>query len=282
MKFLESKTFTKNPFKRFVGIEFEHVGPEVEYFDDYDSDCGCDDCSSYRENSQNISPYNSDLLNLGVMSTDSSVEPLADEDGDGNEFKSFPANGDLLLKNIHLITRYLKDAGGVVNRTCGLHVHIDMRDIKKVKRARIIKAWMALESVFTGMVSDSRVDGEYTRYLAKYAKEKGDRAHIFNERGGRSSLNASAIRKHGTFEFRLHQGSLNAIKIKNWCLLLLSFVETFKDVSFTVKDLERIVDMSDREKLLFLFQTVKMPMSLKKYMVLRIKQFERVNLRKVA
>jgi hypothetical protein len=41
------------------------------------------------------------------------------------------------------------------------------------------------------------------------------------------SLNVLPFTKIGTFEFRIHQGTLNATKVRQWVTLLLAFVEGF-------------------------------------------------------
>lgn len=113
-----------------------------------------------------------------------------------------------------------KEVGGYVNNTCGLHVHIDMR--QRDASESYTKLFRALP-VLAKLVPKNRIEGESgTRYckLNKYAD-------ISNNDGDRyKAINDCAIRSHKTLEVRLHSGSLNATKINNWINILLGIIET--------------------------------------------------------
>lgn len=161
-----------------------------------------------------------------------------------------------------------------VNRTCGFHVHIDARDLTQSRAKRIWKLWRCVEDVFFGMVADSRQTSNYCRTVSELSDLEWDVDRYY-------SLNAQALGRHGTLEFRLHQGTIKANRIYNWTVLLWRFVNTFKDLP-TDFDYSAVQNLNPRAKLIFLFQQLKLPYSLKKYMVQRLKKFSRVPLAKVA
>lgn len=239
--FTESETFNLNPSKTFVGLELEYIEGETRHYE---------------------------LSNLGIGEHKDDGSVYGDDDQSGGEFAMYPVNGDELFRRIDRITELMRDDDCYINRTCGLHVHLDVRGLDKVGRKRIFRAFSALEAIFLGMVSSSRLTNEYCR------KVEGDWEPSENSRY--RTLNWTSIPNHGTLEFRLHQGSLDAKKIKSWVALLLAFVDTFQHVKLLKTEWSKIVHtFSPREKLLFLFQQVKVPISLRKYMLTRLNRFNR-------
>lgn len=117
------------------------------------------------------------------------------------------------------VCEVLNACGGRVNKSCGLHVHLDMRSGEKYairSYRRLVRASPLLHAI----VAPSRHSyagcklNQYDDLLYTLAKCPGE-SHA-------SAINADAYRKHKTLEIRLHQGSTNATKISNWISLLLS------------------------------------------------------------
>lgn len=228
-EFIAGKACRENPSTRFVGIEYEYLADEDE--------SGADDTA------------------WGVHTSDGS---LSDDDGYGTEFRAFPASGDALVRSIRQVCASLSHAW--VNRSCGLHVHVDARDLSIAERNNIDAWWTMLEPVIHGMVSPSRRGGEYCRTSRHCSK--GSRYRSLNR-----------CSPHGTLEFRLHQGTLDSVRVLGWARLCLAFVETCRHVPMSDAMSEQIDAMRDREKLILLFQTLQLPLSLKKYMARRIRKF---------
>lgn len=102
----------------------------------------------------------------------------------------------------------MQKAGAIVNRTCGLHVHLDTRDTdrsKAQKRARRLKAALPL---LLSLVPQSRRENTFCKPSLSY-----------NDRY--NAINGTTIGSKGTIEIRLHSGSLDADKIVMWVRLLL-------------------------------------------------------------
>ena len=97
-------------------------------------------------------------------------------------------------------TERLREAGCDVNRTCGLHVHIDCRDISntaagtRAKRLREALPWLKR------MVPSSRASNTYCN----------------RDSGRYQPINTESLHRHSTVEVRLHSGTLDADKIRNW------------------------------------------------------------------
>ncbi len=121
-----------------------------------------------------------------------------------------------------------------VNASCGLHVHLDQRglDFAAVKQryTNLVKA----QGLMLRLVSMSRRDNSFCKRSGEW--QSGNRYKI---------INAHAYSKHKTLEVRLHQGSLDAIKICNWIDLLLAIQDNpatnLRAVRSTAKWLSRYV-----------------------------------------
>mgnify|MGYP003133700172 CR=1 FL=1 len=99
----------------------------------------------------------------------------------------------------------LRELGAEVNASCGLHVHIDCRDCRstpaamtRAARLRAALPWLKR------MVPQSRNNGRYSSAT----------------RGRYQPINSEAWGVHNTIEVRLHSGTLNPDKVKNWIELV--------------------------------------------------------------
>jgi len=237
--FEESASFNINKSHTFIGFELEYVAKSFPSL-----------------------PYSS----IGQVHGDGSLT-TTDKQKDLNcyEFSSSVRNGDALHTQIDEICKEIKNVGGEINASCGFHVHVDMRHTTEAQRLNVFRVFRAIEAVFLGMVSESRKKNRYAASVNGYSYTDCARDRY-------KTLNVAAFNEHSTFEFRLHQGTIDAIKIKNWIELLDNFVQTFELVDVSEENLRILETSTIREKLLFLFQSTKIPMRLKKYIVTRIKE----------
>jgi hypothetical protein len=120
------------------------------------------------------------------------------------------------LDKIDRVLKVLKQLNSRVNSTCGLHVHLDMRHVTtkqaKVIARRMAKALPALRSI----VAPYRINSQY---CSRNLSIKNDRY---------AAINTESLKKHGTIEVRLHQGTLDFTKIANWIKLLYAISRAAK------------------------------------------------------
>ena len=113
------------------------------------------------------------------------------------------------------LCKFLKDMDAVVNNTCGLHMHLDMRG-KKEKEVESLA--MDLEShmpFVANMVAPHRtVDNNHARFCLPGLSWE-NRYH---------RVNLAAFRRHYTLEIRLHQGEVDYLPIINWVHLMESLL----------------------------------------------------------
>lgn len=231
-----SQTFNLNKFSRFVGVEIEFTTPTLPK-----------------------------LREWGHLKYDGSIR--SDKSHHLREFASFAFNGDLLLNMIDKVSRELYRVKAEVNKSCGLHVHLDMQQSTDAQQQNICAWWQIFEPVFFAICSPSRRQNQFANSTIAITDRTWRRERYY-------ALNISALGRHGTYEIRLHQGSVNGEKIKSWILVLLSFFEIFGEVPSSTKRLTRVQNFSDRQKLLFFYHSLNLPLKLRKYVIKRIREFE--------
>jgi hypothetical protein len=181
-----------------------------------------------------------------------------------------------VLKALRLPTEYQGGTfGGKVNAQCGLHIHVGVKDLTPAQRAKIVRHWYNTTAVIHTFVAQSRINNHYCAQMPQREVDQVvallelNVAHVHTyERTTNKyrSLNVLPFPKIGTFEFRLHQGTLNATKVRNWVTLLLAFVGGFATeeqapVGHTVERTERFLDI--------LVAKTQAPTNLKKYFIHR-------------
>jgi Putative amidoligase enzyme len=145
-------------------------------------------------------------------------------------------------KRVEILDRVcavLKGAGAKVNKTCGLHVHLDMRFRNREKSFfNLVKA----QPVLYGMNPKSRQESRYCK--------KTKTVDIATESANRyKGVNASSLRKFGTIEVRIHSGTCDYVKITNWIDILISVVDSTPEIvrsPRTLKSFSKQFGVNDR------------------------------------
>ena len=166
----------------------------------------------------------------------------------GFEVATAPASGDKFVQLINEITEECKKAHGLITPRCGLHIHVDCRDLDDQKRLLLTGLWCLFEHHFIAMMPPSRrgqnrlTSSQYCkplspRWRAMQGVAKGTETpaqmlgFLLNRRfsapnyhsGDRyKAWNLQALGKYRTIECRLHSGTLQADKIIPWAAILAS------------------------------------------------------------
>lgn len=129
----------------------------------------------------------------------------------GYEIKCLIKEKDL-YKCITQLYKLLKKHDIQVNHTCGLHVHIDMRnrDVEK-SYYRLFKH----QSYLTMCISKDRLSNDFTMPNMYYM----DRDDHYN------AISYDSYRKFKTLEVRMHEATLDSKAVYNWVSLLLGIVK---------------------------------------------------------
>tara|TARA_R110000765_G_scaffold46896_5_gene96590 strand:+ start:2897 stop:3904 length:1008 start_codon:yes stop_codon:yes gene_type:complete len=121
-----------------------------------------------------------------------------------------------------------------VNRSCGLHVHLDSRDMTIGQIGNVFERYASFEdSIDNIMPRSRRGDSRWARSLSSSlpsvkravsgATEKRD---LGNALGRYYKVNLTNIAERGSIEFRQHSGTTDFVKISKWLTFLMQFVET--------------------------------------------------------
>lgn len=169
-------------------------------------------------------------------------------DGSGVEVQSPPLEGKEGLLALGRAFQLLIDDEAYVSASDGMHVHHGAEDYKRnpAKIIQLVRIWMANQDKINLLVSPMRRDyGACPNWrpkdfntLLRQAKALSPDAQ-FDGYIGRKNLNVTAIGKHGTIEFRGHEGCLDLQTAADW----IAFGQKFLDTTMAAEeDLPTVAD----------------------------------------
>ncbi len=169
----------------------------------------------------------------------------------GREYSSPILQGDEGFEDIERLTTRLKGRGYHVRNSCGLHVHIDGRDLDFQDIKKLLKLVLVYEPVLYAMLPEARFTGTYSVPLRKFPRSRfrirvqdeaslkamwygRDRARVDTKSKYHHSryfgLNIHSWFFRRSLEFRYHSGTLNPAKITNFISICQAFVDRAKAV----------------------------------------------------
>jgi len=140
--------------------------------------------------------------------------------GEGLELVSPRLRGAEGFSQLRAVCTALAEVGATVDRSCGLHVHHDLRGLSADQIRRQVLHVLERQDMFYSMVAPSRRQNGYCgrwrseHVLALRAFEGPLRSLAFI--GPRGGLNLTSYARHGTVEFRAHGGTTSFAKIAAW------------------------------------------------------------------
>jgi hypothetical protein len=151
----------------------------------------------------------------------------------GLELVSPPLRGADGFDQLRRACEALSVAGCTIDRSCGLHVHVDLSGISANAVRRMVKAYCASQDIIDGMLSESR-RGRRNHYCQPWDAEAlaqldscrsiEDMSHRQDDRY--TTVNLAAYPRHGTIEFRQHQGTTSYRKVEAWVKFVAALVQT--------------------------------------------------------
>lgn len=153
------------------------------------------------------------------------------------ELVSPPLYGKRGLNKLRKVVQAIADAGAKVNSSCGLHVHVDANDLTPNQILAVSQRYGIFEKRFNKIMDPSRANTDWAKKVDKryhtsmitslnYFKNIGD---SFKNASGRidryRKVNISSFNRHGTIEFRQHEGTMDPDRILNWVQFCTNFVE---------------------------------------------------------
>jgi len=157
-------------------------------------------------------------------------------------------------REVKKVMKLLREAGGRVNRSCGLHVHVE---VERAVRGgmnygkffeTLVHRYETLEPYFDTLVPPSRRDdeNEYCQNMESLRSEidccdlqeifshdfeLSQAADLFEQMDRYFKLNITSFVRHGTVEFRHFGGTLNGTKAVAWVRTCVAFMEAAREHS---------------------------------------------------
>jgi hypothetical protein len=133
----------------------------------------------------------------------------------GSDYVTFEGELRILTRQSTLKTtldrvgELLKAISARVNKSCGLHVHLDMRHGRNSQED--ITSLLLCQTLLYRM---NPIERRYSKYCKPGTKDLHTRDRYYG-------INTEAIRKHGTIEVRIHKGTVDTKEIYLWTSLLI-------------------------------------------------------------
>jgi len=220
------------------GCEIECMGPTGQH--ELRSAMRLAGLSAERENDYGYGHYD---RGTWVIGTDCSIDTVRSLRG--FEIKSPILSGVEGLRAIRKVCRILTAKGFEVNKSCGLHVHVGIKNAAETFRGEeiiaILERYNQHKSRIDLMLAKSRRSGEnefctdFDEVLENIAESRCSGFEMsLNEIAGYGehydAVSVQALQKYGTIEFRQHHGTVNGKKITNWVKFLLNHVEMARKI----------------------------------------------------
>ena len=128
---------------------------------------------------------------------------------------------------------------GKVNKSCGMHVHVEIKDAENTQVKKLMKFFAKYEKGINTILPRSRrgvyPDNIYSydsfaevtnlKKVFRYLNGKCTNSLLgYRKFAGRGKWNFGNFMRHGTFENRAHSGTLDSEKIEQWVFLTQAMV----------------------------------------------------------
>jgi len=176
----------------------------------------------------------------------------------GNEVVSPILKGKKGENALKKVCDALNEVDARVNRSTGLHVHFDARNLSKEHYVNIFVNYQKIERAIDSFMPESRRRNSNVYCHSLIGRnfeictthEDIDNALNYDRY---FKVNARAFASHGTIEFRQHSGTVDFTKIANWINFLRRLIEYSFDHRLTddVNTIDEIPFLSEAEKQYF-------------------------------
>lgn len=263
-------------------------------------------CEIEVENTNRNASYLNNLVPEVVgLTRDGSLE-------NGCEIITPPLKGEQLENILKDTVKGISEAGLIVQKSCGLHIHLNAKDLKDKDILHVIQTYYRIEDIFYNMLPRSRSNSNFCKRLDSrdieaykgskdtklkwYGLDKDNIHKMYNiepseyKEFSKNQLyrcthekynhtryfgcNIHSIYYRGTLEIRYHSGTLNYTKIINW-IRLHNLILDWILTKFNYKDIKAIKDTTNKyEKIGIFCKTFSIPSDLQAYITERTSTFD--------
>jgi hypothetical protein len=133
----------------------------------------------------------------------------------GCEFKVCRPAAQAIKRAVRLVTK-LQAAGARVNKSCGLHVHMDIRHVPNARVVAFLEWMKANQAWFFGLFPRSRQPGT-NGYIGRMTYADSTDHYVWCHRT-----------HYNTIEIRIHGGTLNRHKLLGWLSAVKDLMELLR------------------------------------------------------
>ncbi|MFJ1328152.1 amidoligase family protein [Capnocytophaga canimorsus] len=232
-------------FNRRFGVEVEFFGASQNTLKQH--------LNAQRVNYQ-FESYNHTTRNHWKFTSDSSIQGA-----NSYEMVSPVLQGNEGLSQLKSACKSLRLSKAQINKSCGLHVHLEVNDYSVENMKTLVKNFYLLEKQFDKMMPESRRENN-NRYCAGFCRTYGSKENFFSKIDSCTTiesiasylhtrylkLNLQSYARYGTVEFRHHSGTTMFSKIKSWILICSRLVE-FSKQNVLIDNINLILDENLQE-----------------------------------
>jgi hypothetical protein len=231
----------------WIGVEIECLIPHDRVRESFECNCEFDEddghsdgCATNREvtESRAYAYLKNEIRQAGISRVSVKYDgSLSCENGEGEGVEvTMVFNSKRGFEPLQKLCDTLRRAGCYVNKTCGLHVHLDARHLETRTVKRVGRRLGRALPVIKYLVDASRHNNNYCELSV--SRIDGERYH---------AVNLTAYNKYKTVEVRLHGGSMNYTKISNW-IKVLKLIAT-SEVEAPMRTFQDLLDVGISDEL---------------------------------
>lgn len=156
------------------------------------------------------------------------------------------------FEQLKIVCEVLKKVGASVNKSCGLHVHHDIKELKRQQIIRIYNFYNKYQGLINRGLKEARLNNPYCRQLGNIidrVNECETKSELLDNIAGRNVsgyyascryyvLNLRSFLHYGTIEFRQHHGSIKFEEISNWILFTHKIIDRATEIGNDVQPLK--------------------------------------------
>jgi hypothetical protein len=171
--------------------------------------------------------YNHSTLPRWKLVTDGSLGNY----NTGSELVSPVLSGPEGIRQVEVACRVLKEFGCKATKRCGFHVHVGARDLPLSFWKNTLRTYRNHETTIDGLVAPSRrlsINPYCRTLLNRFSERRLVEADTFQVLAPHyqpsdryHKVNAQSFWRHGTIEFRQHQGTIDGDKAVRWIEFVL-------------------------------------------------------------
>ena len=177
------------------------------------------------------------------------------------EIVSPPLQGQDGLEQLKKVCKVLRQLRAKINKSCGLHIHLDASDLELNTWKNITFNYAKLESTIDSFMPNSRRENN-NRYCQSIKRQSDLESKINNARTLENlakaitnrdryyKLNFESFWRHRTIEFRQHSGTIEFEKISNWINFvskLVHFSKTSRVSSSEFTELNKFLNEEEQD-----------------------------------